>query len=357
MPMKPPPLPDPNDPNLEKTLHVTNGEVVADLVAESDLTGEVLPWQDVLSEGPVPADLSVVNLGAARCRFLAERGWASYQDARAAMATRDATLAAAERLRDEVVLWFEHDLHDQLQLIQVLDRFGARGPEGLRLTLVTADHHPAVERFLGFGQLDPGHLAELFSDRIEITVEHCRLARRAWRAFRAPDPRGIEALLGEGTDGLPFLAGALRRHLAQFPDARTGLSETERLALTALEGDPLPPVQLFLAVQEREPAPFMTDLAFWSHIERLAGGEKPLVRLADGGPFVAPRPAEGPAGTPLFDGPSLALTEEGRAVLGGRADWVALSPPDRWLGGVHLHPGAPLWRWDCDRERLVGGAA
>lgn len=39
------------------------------------LAGEVLPWRDVLHEGPVPAGLSDAELGAARARFLADRVW------------------------------------------------------------------------------------------------------------------------------------------------------------------------------------------------------------------------------------------------------------------------------------------
>ena len=40
-------------------------------------------------------------------------------------AARDGTLAAVQGT-EEVVLWFERDLYDQLQLIQILDRLGAR---------------------------------------------------------------------------------------------------------------------------------------------------------------------------------------------------------------------------------------
>ncbi|CAA9553318.1 MAG: hypothetical protein AVDCRST_MAG49-2025 [uncultured Thermomicrobiales bacterium] len=353
MPMQRPTLPDPNDPDLEKTLHVANGDVVADLLAETDIRGEVLVWRDVLSEGPVPPDLSLVNLGAARARFLDERGWMPYLAARADLAKRDSILSFVPRLRDELVLWFEHDLHDQLQLIQILDRFGARGPEKLRISLVTADRYPGIEPFHGLGQLDADQLSGLFPTRSEIGMDHCRLARRAWQAFRASDPTEIERFLGEDTSALPFLAPALRRHLAQFPAADTGLSMTETLTLRVLADGPLAPVQLFLAVQDLEATPFMGDLAFWWHLERLAGGSQPLLRLADGGAFVAPRPAREEDGTPLFDGPALELTQTGADVLAGRLDWATLSPPDRWLGGVHLALGAPLWRWDPGTEKLV----
>ena len=38
-------------------LFITNGDFAAGRIAASGLTGEILPWRDVLHEGPVPAGL------------------------------------------------------------------------------------------------------------------------------------------------------------------------------------------------------------------------------------------------------------------------------------------------------------
>jgi hypothetical protein len=42
----------------------------------------------------------------------------------------------------------------------------------------------------------------------------------------------------------------------------------------------------------------------------------------------------------------LTLTDDGRRVLAGDADRVALCGIDRWLGGVHLTGRGPVWRWN-----------
>jgi hypothetical protein len=55
-------------------LLVTNGDSVAECIERAGLAGEVLPWRDVLHEGPVPAGLSDAELGEIRARFLADRG-------------------------------------------------------------------------------------------------------------------------------------------------------------------------------------------------------------------------------------------------------------------------------------------
>ena len=91
---------------------------------EASLPGEYLPWRDVLHDGPVPGGLTLQELSDVRARALAGFGFngSDYDGIRAGFAERDATLENF-RKHDEVVLWFEHDLYDQLQLIQLLDWF------------------------------------------------------------------------------------------------------------------------------------------------------------------------------------------------------------------------------------------
>ena len=65
---------------------------------------------------------------------------------------------------DELVLWFEHDLFDQLNLIQLLAHLGARP----RSKPITPDLHRSVSGspdFKGLGELEPRDLAALFKDR------------------------------------------------------------------------------------------------------------------------------------------------------------------------------------------------
>src|SRR5215212_2947975 len=59
-------------------LHVTNGESAGNTLRQTSLGGAVLPWQDVLHEGPVPA-LPRQELLRLRARFLADCGWGDRQ--------------------------------------------------------------------------------------------------------------------------------------------------------------------------------------------------------------------------------------------------------------------------------------
>src|SRR5688572_6552709 len=156
-----------------------------------------LPWRDVLHEGPVSAGLSLEELSRERAAFIASAGWGAAPKVLEEFQTRDAAFRRAGD-HDEIVLWFEHDLYDQLQLIQVLD--GLSGLRGPPVSLVCEPEY--------LGPMAPERAAELFSLRNPVTRRHLLEASAAWNAFRSANPRELEAVK---PTAFPFLEAALRQ--------------------------------------------------------------------------------------------------------------------------------------------------
>lgn len=300
-------------------LHVTNGTAVS--LDKTKLGGTVVYWNDVLHEGPVPAGLTLDELSRVRERFLAQHFGIPQSDV--SFAARNQAIASAAG-QDEVVLWFEHDLFDQLQLIQILDHFAHADTRPPKLSLIN------VDRYLG--PLQPAELETLFESRRHASDDQFQAAVDAWAAFRAPDPTGIEAFVRANCNALPFLANALRRHLQQFPAAHNGISRTERQILELVDSGLHIFRELFHADQSREEAIFMGDMPFRCYLRSLAMSRRPLL---------------------FGNADQYELTDFGSAVLEGREDHVRANGINRWLGGVHLCEGAPIWRWDAGHSRLV----
>src|SRR5207249_11608532 len=138
----------------------------------------VLAWRDVLHEGPVPpGDARTVN--EARARFLAETGRDESADILDELERRDRRFLTALAEGREVVLWFEHDLYDQLQLLQVLALAG----EAPRLELINVGAFEGRPDFHGLGELTAGELESLWPLRRPVTDGVLELARAAWDAF------------------------------------------------------------------------------------------------------------------------------------------------------------------------------
>jgi hypothetical protein len=121
---------------LAVALHVSNGDATD--VPGTGLARRVLYWRDVLHEGPVPA-LGAEQLRRLRAAFLMQAN-ADDRGERADMfVERDRALRANRDGR--YVLWFEADLYDQLQIIQILARLAELGVPGQRITLICIGEH------------------------------------------------------------------------------------------------------------------------------------------------------------------------------------------------------------------------
>ena len=304
-------------------LHVTNGDSTVATMERARLTGDLVPWRDVLHEGPVPP-LPAGELRRVRAEYLATIGTAGAADVEADLRARDERLAAAIADGEPVVLWFEHDLYDQLQLVQILAGLPDR-PEPVELICVGS--FPGRPGFAGLGELEPDELASLWPVRTAVTPEHVHIARAAWDVVRGDDPRALARVAATPDERLPYLAPALRRLLEELPGTRDGLGRTERQLLEAVAAGARTREQAFLASMAAEEAPFMGDTIAFDRLDGLDG---------------------------LLTQGTLELTDTGRAVLAGRADRVALLGFDRWIGGMHIRADGPLWRWDRERGVVAG---
>ena len=329
------------------SLHITNSDAVVEALRVA-VEGELLPWRDVLYEGPVPCGLDLPMLSRRRAAAIAAAFGGSPAAVERDFAARDAQLARF-REYERVVLWFEHDLYDALQRLQLLAWFSEQDLRGTSLYEIVIDRFPGVEPFYGLGQLTGAQLASLVGREAPLEPSGLALAQRGWEAFRASDPSALEGFVAQAASGLAFVEPALRRWLEEYPAVGSGLPRSERQVLALLEARPRDPVSLFRAHQGIEEVPFLGDWSFWRRVQELAEGEAPLVH-ATPGPFRAPPRA--PVDD-AFRAQQLALTELGRSVLAGERDWLALRHFDRWLGGVHLAPGLASWRWDPAARALV----
>lgn len=315
-------------------LHVTNGDAAGERIGPLVAPEPVLPWRDMLHEGPVPADLDDLTLAERRAAYLAGRYRLEPAATLERFRERDRTLARAVEHGNALLLWFEHDLYDQLQLVQVLSRLaGADLPEG-QVRLAQADH--------GLSELDPVALARLQAEAAPVSPAQLDLAHRTWAAFRAPTPEGLARLLETGTTALPWLGPALERLLEELPSGYPGLSRTERQMLDLLEAGPLPAGELYTRARALEEPWFMGDWPFFAVLDELAAAPLPLVEGMPAGGF----PFEGGEATRrAYLEAEIRVTHDGRLVREGRLDRAVVKPLDRWLGGTHL-TNAQVWRWE-----------
>lgn len=321
-----------------RTLHLRCGSDIRETLLAAGFQGAFLEHSYPYAHGPISNQPDHVDLEA---RFIVEFATPlmnlTLDAVRARRVAEERALVASIHDHERIVLWMEHDCFDQLVLVRCLAHYAtvARPPV---LEIVQTDRFPGSIRFIGLGQLPEEALRLLWERRQPVTRGTLDLAARAFEALCRDDPRPLVALLHSDSSELPYLAPALRRLLQELPATSNGLSFTERMILETLAAAREP--QSISAVfghltYERDPLPFATDSFLHATVERLRAVDTPLIdREARANPWQD----------------VLTITDVGRAALDGRLDFLACRPRARWVGGVHIQPGVPTWRWIEERE-------
>jgi len=301
-------------------LHVLNGDATA-AVFPDPLPGERAVWRDIMMEGPADSDI------ATRAAWLAPRLGVT-PDAYEQRWREGLAMLARAKEHDEVVLWFERDLFCAINLWFVLARLDAP-----RVSLVFPEVNDDVR---GLGALEPSVFPLLFEQRSALSARDVGDARALWRAYAEPDPRH----LARHEPIFPFARAAIRLHCGRFPSITHGLDELEYDTLATLDD-----TVAFSALFRRVTAGGwlqtlgIGDVQFAAMLRDLTAGPAPLIAIDD---------AQQP-----FGRWRVSRTAAAKDVLSGRVDRLALSPLDRWLGGVHLRRSDRLWRWDAEANSLV----
>ena len=309
----------------ERILNITNGDCAVAIMRAAKVPGEFLPWRDGLHEGPVPSGLSLQALSTVRSQYIAGLKWGEYPRIRQAFSERDSCLHSFADY-EEVVLWFEHDLYDQLQLIQILDWFFHHGRGVDNLNLICTENY--------LGRLNPEEMAGMVRYKNRVTQAQLQLANRVWSAFRNDRPEAWCALLDTDTTALPFLHGAILRQLQEYPDIHSGLSLTASYALDIIAENECGLAHVFGASQSRETRIFMGDASFWLILQSMLDSTPALLETSSGQTVCYP----------VSNQQTIRITDTGRAVLSGTVNYLDLIDIDRWIGGVHLD-ASNIWCW------------
>jgi hypothetical protein len=310
-------------------LHVLNGDATREKLERADIAGELAVYADVLHEGPVPATFDADAI-ATRSRWLADAGYGPF-DVLLDFGTRWQTALDRHADYDDVVLWLEHDLFDQLLLLRHLAFFdAAQRRHGLWL-ISSPDY---------LGPMSAQQLERVYQTRAQVSPAQSEAAVRAWRAFTSDDAAQLEAAADSDTSVLPFLHDALVRMLEEYPSVRDGLGRLDRQIVQLTSEGERSPAQLFALNAKLEESIYLGDVTFWLHLQQLANATVPLIELA----------AEGEMDARLPEG-VVRITNAGRDVAAGSQNAIALNGSDRWIGGVQLRNCR--WRWDAEQRRLT----
>lgn len=323
-------------------LHILNGSSLEYTLKKSPVPGEFFSFRDALISGPALSDVDDQEWRRLRALHLSESYGVQPGKCEQDLLEQTAVLQSSSQ-HDEVVLWFEHDLFCQLNLLYLLDWFSKITLENTKLSLINIGNFPNKENFRGLGELNEKELASLFPQRQPISSTQIALGSRAWKAFCSTEPTAVEDVLQGDTLALPFLSTALKAHLRRFPNTKNGLGKIENTSLAIVEHGKEKFADLFSEFVSTESVYGMGDTQVWLTLVNLCNADEPLLTTEINGADVTPE---------VVAKTVFKITDTGRAVMNGDVDFIKLNGIDQWFGGVHVKGSNSVWRWDELSERL-----
>ena len=320
-----------------KKLIFTNGESAASLISSVVEHADIISWDDVLHDGPVLKTKTLEELSTIRSDFISSLGWESRKNAQKRFLKRDEVFSSLNNY-DEVILWFEHDLYDQLQLVQILYYLSKK--ECLLNNIFVIQESDYI------GHQSKEILANSYTNKKKLTDEHVKSATNAWKTFVSDDPEQLNKLIGVSIPSHPYLIQSLVRLCEEFPHANSGLSRTEWQILNLVTKGFITPKTLFLENMKCEEAIYLGDWSFFLYLNNLSSGEYALLKMnkVNFERFDEERKS--------YMNQTVVLTELGQRVFNEDINWFKLAQHEKWIGGIKLSP-ENLWFWNPEKKKLI----
>jgi len=211
-------------------LHITNGDNTTNYLKKLNFSGSFITWRETLCEGKTTSDIGSESFWKNRFDFFKN----SYNISKKQFI--DYTLKeyrnlCKEKEQDEIVLWFEHDLFCQINMLAVISWL-KRYRKGYQISLVCAGKSKGIQRMLGLSQLNAAQIKQLYKNRIELNQDDIAHADYIWQLYCSDSPLRLETVNKfNPLSPFKYLASAIEAHLQRFPSIENGLNKIENKIL------------------------------------------------------------------------------------------------------------------------------
>lgn len=216
---------------MSNILHILNGDAALSGFNETGLDGDVLVWRELLSEGPLQENILSGNFWSTRAQWISQT---FHEDIDSYQHRVIDELGKLNSDYTEINLWFEFDLHCQVNLLGVLQMLSRKTDMSApAIYLICLADCVQFNFAKGLGELNGEQFEELYDGRERLNEWEFELATEAWQLYIEGDAAKLEKWLTENNfwGGVPLLKPALQAHLKRLQVNETGLGYIEQRLL------------------------------------------------------------------------------------------------------------------------------
>ncbi|KXX69914.1 DUF1835 domain-containing protein [Flammeovirga sp. SJP92] len=284
--------------------HILNGDSSFEIWKKNNFEGSSIVFREMLVEGNCFGPLFTASFFESRTNFLNSNFNISSNEYASIL------LAELQQLNhlnpeDEIVLWFEHDLFCQVNLMAILAFITQKNFVYHKISIIN------TEKNKGLGEYKIQDYPRLFEERLPLSENDLEYASQFWEKYTADDLKDFLLLIHHHPDSFAYLKETMIAHLERFPNPRTGLNKLERRILKFLNDEPLTLFKLIGKLLRRQTWEGFGDLQYEHIIKRLS---MDLIELKDGKYYLTLKGGQVLRGTQKYDDSTLSYMFLGGAV-------------------------------------------
>jgi hypothetical protein len=259
-----------------KILHILNGDSTRHVFENTGLEGDVMVWREVLSEGPIEEDIASAHFWKKRSEWIC-KGFDESPDEYEKKVIDQ--LSRIYEPYDEINLWFEFDLHCQVNMLGVIEMLSKHTDlSEPNIFLICPETYPGIDDFYGMGQLESHQLEYLYDNiRVQLGEPDIVIAAEAWQAYTSKDAAVLDKWINETHfwANLHTLKPALQAHLKRLQLNADGLNYIEQKLLDIYRSGVHEKYDIYRHFWKDEKIYGMGDLELGIYLDRLK--EKGLI--------------------------------------------------------------------------------
>ena len=211
-------------------LHITNGDSTTNYLKKLNYSGDFITWREMLCEGKTSTEVGSESFWKDRFNFFKS----SYKVTKQKFI--DYTLKEYRALCNkkdtkEIVLWFEHDLFCQINMIAVISWL-KRYRKGYHISLVCSGKVKGSKKLKSLVALNQTQIKSHFKNRVVLTQDDIEYADYIWQLYCSDSPLRLETVYKYNPmSPFQYLASALEAHILRFPSLENGLNKLENTIL------------------------------------------------------------------------------------------------------------------------------
>ncbi|MEE9409269.1 MAG: DUF1835 domain-containing protein [Polaribacter sp.] len=207
-------------------LHITNGDTTTNYLQKLHFSGDFITWREMLCEGKTTTDVGSEKFWKNRFDFFKSTYKVSKQKF-INYTVKEYRNLCNKKEQKEIVLWFEHDLFCQINMLAVISWL-KRYRKGYHISLVCSGKVENSNKMFGLSELSEEQITDHFKNRIDLNQDDIEYADYIWQLYCSDSPLRLETVYKfKSTSPFTYLATALEAHLQRFPSIKNGLNTIE----------------------------------------------------------------------------------------------------------------------------------